>query len=626
MARAKTLTQILEGLGAFGPGDVDPPAGGSGGQADPELPKSLRSAVSDTAEELRSGGGSADVSHRRIAAPDQPASAVAPGADGTPAPLGPDRPSIVHRAQRGASPRGSEFKLKLLAEPEQLAKLIDSPPIAAHARNRGTVRLLKSIYYDTPTCALYRAGVVLRVRQSGKRFVQTVKVLGTEAADPLRRGEWATPVTGMLPDFQALMPLMPMGLQDVLAHDPLRPVFSTELRRHLRTLELPNATIDVAFDTGIVRAGERTAPISEIELKLEQGSPAALYELALLLSDQATTRPSIRSKAECGFDLAFETAPAVQRAVPPLPGGDVSLDDAFAAFLHSALHQLMANQAAAEDGRDPEGVHQLRIALRRLRCALALLRALAPSSTLDALREDARWLAARLGPARNWDVFLGQSLAQVVHGCGFVEGFDALRDVAEQSRANGYETARAALADRRTGRFQLAFGAWIAQRGWRCDVSGEHLIELTAPATAFAARVLAKQHGRVLKRGRRFKRLPLEARHELRLAVKKLRYAADFFLPLFGGHASAKRYARRLSRLQERLGRYNDAGGTRRLMAELPVEIMSAAGRQALGAVLGWQACSLVSTEPEVRSAWSEFRAVSTPWTARRRRADVAEA
>jgi hypothetical protein len=77
---------------------------------------------------------------------------------------------------------------------------------------------------------------------------------------------------------------------------------------------------------------------------------------------------------------------------------------------------------------------------------------------------------------------------------------------------------------------------------------------------------------------------------------------------------------------KERLGRYNDAGGTRRLMAELPVEIMSAAGRQALGAVLGWQACSLVSTEPEVRAAWSEFRAVSTPWTARRRRADVAEA
>ena len=623
MARAKTLTQILEGLGAFGPGDADPPAGGSGGHADPELPKGLRSALSDAPDEPRPGSGSADFSRRRTAASVRPASEVDPT---TAAPPSPDQPPIDYRVHRGASPRRAETKLKLLAEPEQLAKLINSAPIAAHARNRGTVRLLKSIYYDTPACALNRAGVVLRVRQSGKRFVQAVKVLGTEATDPLRSGEWETPVTGVIPDFQALMPLMSMGLQDVLARDPLRPVFSTELRRHLRTLALPDAIVDVAFDTGIVRAGERTAPISEIGLKLNQGSAAALYELALLLGDQATTRPSIRSKAERGFDLAFETAPAVQRAVPSLPGDDISLDDAFAAFLHSALHQLMANQAAAEDGRDPEGVHQLRIALRRLRCALALLRALAPSSTLDSLREDARWLAARLGPARSWDVFLGQSLAQVVEGCGFVEGFDALRDVAEQSRANGYETARAALTDRRTGRFQLAFGAWIEQRGWRGDASGEHLTELTAPATAFAARVLAKQHGRVLKRGRRFKRLPLEARHELRLAIKKLRYTADFFLPLFGGHASARRYARRLSRLQERLGRYNDAGGTRRLMAELPVETMSAAGRQALGAVLGWQARSLVSGEPDVRSAWREFRAVSIPWAARRGRADPAEA
>ena len=127
-------------------------------------------------------------------------------------------------------------------------------------------------------------------------------------------------------------------------------------------------------------------------------------------------------------------------------------------------------------------------------------------------------------------------------------------------------------------------------------------------------RTLAKQHDRVLKRGRHFKRLPLEGRHDLRLAVKKLRYTADFFLPLFAADRSAKRYARRLSRLQERLGRYNDAGTTRQLAAELALDSMPAPGREALGAVLGWQACRLATAEMEVRAAWREFRDAPCPW------------
>jgi triphosphatase len=193
-----------------------------------------------------------------------------------------------------------------------------------------------------------------------------------------------------------------------------------------------------------------------------------------------------------------------------------------------------------------------------------------------------------------------------------------VREIAEQSRHNGYVVVRAALTDRCVGRFELALGAWIEQRGWRCDVSGDHLSELAAPAIDFAMHVLAKQHDRVLKRGRHFKRLALEARHDLRLAVKKLRYTADFFLPLFAEEGAAKRYARRLSRLQERLGRYNDAGTTRHLMAELARDAMPAPAREAVGAVLGWQACRLASAETEARTAWRDFRDASRPWAGRR--------
>jgi triphosphatase len=141
-----------------------------------------------------------------------------------------------------------------------------------------------------------------------------------EAGIPLRRSEWESPVAGMAPDLQALTPLMSMGLQGTLARDPLQPIFATELRRRQRTLTLPSGIVDVSFDTGVVKSGGRTAPICEIEIELKSGGPAALYDLALLLSEHAAVRPTTRSKAERGFELAFGTVPAVHGFAPSATG------------------------------------------------------------------------------------------------------------------------------------------------------------------------------------------------------------------------------------------------------------------------------------------------------------------
>ena len=598
MGRVETLNQILEEMRTAREGER---AGDrvAGDPASPKLPAAeVRAVPNRTARQPgdRPAGGAAAASN-----------------DG-------------RATGRRASPRQRqvEAELKLLAEPEAVTKLTEAAALVARPHNKGTVRVLNTVYYDTAGCTLYRSGVVLRVRQSGKRFVQAVRMLAEAPNEPLRHREWETSVASPMPDFQALLPLISMGLQDVLSRDPLQPVFSIEVRRHVRTLALPDAIVEATFDAGMLRAGASSTPVADIRLKLQQGSAAALHEFALLLSDHAAVRPDIGSKTQRGFELAMQTAPAVHTLRQPLPNGDLSLDDALAAILQSALQQLLANQAAARDGRDPEGVHQLRIALRRLRCAFALMRPLARSQALDELRGDAKWLLSGLGAARNWDVFLTQVLAEVAQGCA-IDGFDLLRELAEKSRQTGYATARALLAERRAGRFALALGAWIERRGWQSEVAEDSRAELAEPALAFAARTLAKQHGRVLKRGRHFKRLALEARHDLRLAVKKLRYTADFFLPLLGEPGTAKRYARRLSRLQERLGRYNDAGTTRALLSELAVDGLPPAARQALGAVLGWQACRLVGVEAEVREAWRDFRDVALPWVQARGRSEGRE-
>ena len=508
----------------------------------------------------------------------------------------------------------SEVELKLLAEPAQFAELSQAPPIVAHARNKGSIRLLKSIYYDTPTRALYRAGATLRVRQVGKQFIQTLKVVAGNDGEPLRRGEWESPVAAMAPDLHLLMPLISIDLQEAVRREPLQPVFATEVRRHMRALKLPTGMVEVAFDQGVIKAGDKTAPIGEIELELKHGSPTALYDLAARLSELGSVRPTIRSKADRGFELAFDAPPQVRKLGPPLVTPDMSVDQAFVAILQSGLAQLLANEPAAEDGRNPEGIHQFRVALRRLRSALSLLYSLAPSATLETLRADARWLASNLSGARSWDVFLSETLVEVANGCDGIEGFDALRALAEQARAASYAAVRQTLATARSGRFQLALGAWIEQRGWRRDVSSHNLAALAGPVLAFADAALTRRHDKVLKRGRHFKQLPIAARHDLRLAAKKLRYTADFFLPLFDQRASAKRYARRLSRLQDRLGRYNDAAATRQLIAQLPKDAMTPDSRQALGAVLGWQACWLRYGEKDLRAAWRVFRDASRPW------------
>jgi CHAD domain-containing protein len=169
------------------------------------------------------------------------------------------------------------------------------------------------------------------------------------------------------------------------------------------------------------------------------------------------------------------------------------------------------------------------------------------------------------------------------------------------------------LSDRRATAFLLGLGEWIETRGWRSDVSPETLGQLAEPAIDFAANVLQARHAKVQKRGRHFKSLTPHQRHRLRLALKKLRYSADFLLPLYGGRKSAKKYARKLAHLQQQLGGYNDMATTAGLLAELGTE--STDGAIAAAAITGWQAHAMNGVEAPLRKAWRGFVDATPPWT-----------
>jgi CHAD domain-containing protein len=338
----------------------------------------------------------------------------------------------------------------------------------------------------------------------------------------------------------------------------------------------------------------------------------AIYEIARRLAEHGPLRPSIHAKSARGFDLAADRAPAAEKPRKLSLDPAVSLDESFAVVLCGCFTHLLQAIPAAEDGRDVEGVHQLRVALRRLRAALQLMHTVGAWSRLESLRADARWLAQNLSAARDWDVFQTETLPVVAKACPSLGGFAALGEIAERHRTTAYRRIRAALSDRRATSFLLGLGEWVETRGWRSDVSPETLGQLARPAMDFAAAVLQARHAKVQKRGRHFKSLTSEQRHRLRLALKKLRYSVDFLLPLYGERKPVKKYARRLARLQQQLGCYNDMATTTRLLEGLGTD--STDGAIAAAAITGWQAHAMNGVEAPLRKAWRGFVETTPPW------------
>lgn len=510
-----------------------------------------------------------------------------------------------------AAPR--EVELKLAGSVEALASLREAELIQRHARNRGVVRRLDAIYYDTADRLLDRNGLSLRVRRSGRRHVQTLK-RAVRGGDPLSRDEWEM----SLPDERLDLSLLPLAeIGEPLASLPvaqLSPVFATRVRRRVQKLDFAGALIEIALDDGTIEAGDRRALLCEVELELKAGEAAALYEFGLALLELAPLQVETASKAARGYRLAFDDRPQAQKAKPVAIAAEDNVDAAIAKILGNGQRHLMANLGPVVAGGSPEAVHQMRVSLRRLRTALSLFgRELAPPA-LAPIAVEAKRLAHLLGPARSWDVFVTQTLPGIAGG-GLV-GIDlsSLEAAAAPLRGESHAAVRAALAGPRVNRFLLGFGALLERRGWRNGIASEALAVLAEPVGSFAARVLARSHRKSLRRGRHFARLEPEARHELRLTLKKLRYATEFFLPLYAGQSAARKYLARLEKLQEALGAANDTATTQPLLAGLRGGKALPELDFAAGAVLGWQRRHELEAGRKLLKSWRRFEGATPFW------------
>ena len=510
----------------------------------------------------------------------------------------------------------------LAATAEAMDQLLASPLLREHARSPVRSHQLVSIYYDTPDQRLTQKRLALRVRQSGRKFIQTLKSANVADVAGNVRGEWEVELPDATPRLTAFDDPAVLDLTGLVLPDEIAPVFETRFRRQTVLVEWPDgdrpaARIEVAFDRGAIRADGRERPLSEVELELKQGSPRTLFELAESMRALVPLRLETQDKGTRGHQFVHDLPPAWIKARSVTLEAGMLVDDALLAILGGCMRHWLDNEAATQDARDPEGLHQMRVALRRLRSALSLLKpAIAERMRLE-WGGELRWLLGPLGPARDLDVFATEVMAPVAAARGEDAGMAALAELVAERRQLAHAEVRTTLAEQRYGDLAFRLACWIACRGWRQGADIDHLLIQRQPVLDLATGILRRRHRQVLKRGRRFATLAPEQRHELRIAFKKLRYGTEFFASLFPDKQVA-RYRKTAARMQDILGHLNDVAVARHLVQDL-LDQMPAGRRQreaALGAgqVIGWYAHTTAELEPVAVEAWEEFRAVEPFW------------
>ena len=472
---------------------------------------------------------------------------------------------------------------------------------------------LVSTYYDTPDHALARRGSSLRVRRHGRRFVQTLKTAGSPGDSALSRGEWEDRLSAERPDPQAAQ--TGAFLSPEIA-GRLRPVFRTEVSR--LTIPLapePTIRIEAAIDRGRIRDGVDlpTEPISEVELELKSGAPSALYDVALKLLHVAPLRLERRSKAERGFLLAAHqprVAKAVHATAIDLHAG-LTGDAVLRRIGRASLDHLLRNEEAVLAG-DAEGIHQMRVAVRRLRAILSAFAPLLPRDQRRWASGELRWLADALGEARNLDVFAIALLQPARAALPVASEFARLARATERQRRAAHAGVVKAISSTHFTKTLLALLRWLDGEDWQFagDETLRQPIETIAPA------LLDRCRKQAAKQARDFAVQTPRKRHRLRIALKKLRYAAELLGGLYDA-AETRHFIQRLKRLQDDLGDANDVQVAHDIVASL-----APPGRRSTGVahagrrVLDWHKRRIAKNERQLRQHLTELLAAEPFWRA----------
>jgi triphosphatase len=495
-----------------------------------------------------------------------------------------------------------ELELKLEVPPDSLYRLARSSLLQATRKKPSKPATLVSVYFDTDKLKLRNMGLSLRVRRVGRRHVQTIKQETGDCGALFTRNEWEHDIGGKLPDLDAAQGTALGPLLNKKLRRGLKPVFETHVRRTIYPISQDGSEIELTIDRGKVQAGGQSSPLCEVELELKRGESAELFRLAHGLAEQVPVQLAVKSKAERGYALVTAEKPQPIKAAPVALAPDSSRQAAFQAIARACLHQLVGNLPAVQGG-DPEGLHQMRVALRRLRAAISLFADMLVDPRIQQMKAEFKWVTGELGPARELDVFIKQVVKPVADSKPNAAGVAVLTRDLQQRREDAVARAAEAIESARFRALVLDSAAWIETGDWTRDDLAHTLRE--QPITVAAAKELRKRWRKILKRGARLDTLDSQRRHKFRIQTKKLRYASEFFGGAFPGKKATRRrkgFVAGLEKLQDALGDLNDIA-VHEGLSERIVDAQGAGGKQREGRAKKAFAAGRLSGREEARIA-----------------------
>ena len=480
-----------------------------------------------------------------------------------------------------------EVELKLALPENHQARFLRHPLLRQAVERH--VDTLDNIYYDTTDLALRRRGIALRLRRKGREWLQTVKLAGSSAGGLSSRPEWETPYRGHF-DFALVdQTAVREWLQRPKLLARIVPICETRFRRITWKFPAAPGAVLLTLDRGWIIANGRREAVSEVELELAGAPVHAIFELATQLAARVMLTPAVSSKAERGYRLhtgapsvpfKAETV-ALSAAMPPF--------EAFRRISLACLEHLQQNHSGALSSDDPEYIHQMRVAARRLRAALRHFAPVLPAHIAEPLRAPLSALMQQLGRARDLDVLLAEITDPVLAALPNEPRLPALAGDITNRRYAARASAIAMLAAPDYGRMLLTALEALHAR----PAADQAAILLQS----FAAERLKRLRNKVRRQAAAARINDPASLHTLRIGIKRLRYALEFFSPLEAERAS-HRVLKQLVTLQDTLGQLND-------LSSAGAMLMDCAGndprlREAVTLIGGWHGPHYASLQARI--------------------------